>query len=172
MVGVDFAEDHLRVCYVHSEALEHGDRGLELLEGHPAVVAGVDHVEGLPVLVVLSQVQDQELELRFGNVIIAVGVGGFEFVLCSVESADDDWLESEEGWQFHNIPQALVDLGQTQVAVVVDIDVRPVLESLLFVLRVVADGQLGLDLFGCHILSVYKLHPSFHLRILHPPILI
>lgn len=176
MICVDFAEDHLRVRYVHSEAFKHWDCGLELLKSHPAILARIDAREGLPVLVVLSQVQHQELELCLGDVVIAVRVGGFEFVLGSVEGADDDWLKSEEGRQFHNIFETLIDLGQAQVAVAVDVDIGPVFEPPLLVLGSVANGQLGLDLFPnllrCHILSVYKLPIQFHLSVHTPSILI
>lgn len=39
VVGVNLAEDHLWVRYMHSEALEYWNCGLELLKSHSAVVA-------------------------------------------------------------------------------------------------------------------------------------
>lgn len=162
VVVVDLVEDHLRVRYVHSEALEDGDCGLELLKCHSAVVACVDCLECLPVLVVLSEIKDQELELCLGNVVISMRICGLELVFGSVEGANDDGLECEQSWQFHNIPQSLIYFSQTQVAVVVDVDVGPVFESLLLIIRSVANWQLGLDLFPnllrCHILTIYRLH--------------
>ena len=98
----------------------------------------------MPVVNVLPEVLQQVFELGFGHVVVSVFGGCFEDCFGCVEGPDDDWFEGGQFGDLDDIVESLVDLGQTEVAVVVDVEVGPVLLGLGWVNTQVQGSNLAL----------------------------
>lgn len=90
-----------------------------------------------------------------------MGVLGLELVLGRLVGSHDHGLGVEEDGDADDVAHALVQLGQAQVAVVVDVDGAPVLGALDGVFFAGAVGELFLellpDLVGLHLNFLYKI---------------
>ena len=144
VVFVNGVKNGMGIRHVHALLLQQGHCLHELCLRHPPVPAGVDLVEDVPVVGVLSEVLEQIFELGFGDVVVAVFGGCLQNCFGGVEGPDDDWFEGGQFGDLDDIVESLVDLGQTEVAVVVDIEVGPVLLGLGWVKAQVQGSNLAL----------------------------
>ena len=148
VVCVDSVENGLGVGHPQSPLLQQGGGLREFGHRHPPVPAGVDLVEHEPVVGVFPQVLDQVFELGLRHVVVPVHRGGLEGGLGSGEGPDQDRLELEQLGQLDDVPDSLVDFGQAEVFVAVDVEVGPVLFGLAWVGRGVPCASLALMVYS------------------------
>ena len=84
----------------------------------------------MPVVSVLSEILQQVFEFGLGDVVVSVFGGCLEDCFGCVEGPDGDWFEGGQLGDLDYIVKSLIDLGQTEVAVSVDVEVGPVLLGL------------------------------------------
>ena len=91
---------------------------------------------------------DEVFELGLRNVVVSVLGGGLQGGLGSCEGSDQDGFEFKELGQLDDISDSLVDLGQAEVFVAVDVEVGPVLFGLAWVREGVPCASLALMVYS------------------------
>ena len=147
LVFVHLVEELLHVGHGDLVGFEEGNGVVEFAEGDLLVVVFVDLVEEGPVDVVVLYITEQVGELSLGHEVIPILGHGFQPGLGGVEGPLDDWSQGEEVWQFDDEAHSLIDLGQTQVAVLVLVKQGPVSVNLLLISRCIATRQFLVNHF-------------------------
>ena len=127
VVCIDLVESRLRVRQLQSFLLQQRHGLLELGHRNSPVSAGIDLVEHEPVVGVLPQVLDQILELSLRNIVVSVFGGSLESSFCCIKGPNDDWFEDGQFGQLHNIMYSLINFSQAKIAIIIDIEIRPIL---------------------------------------------
>lgn len=140
IILVNLAKLNLWILNRHSPFRQSWNSLLKLLKINPSVISGIDCIKKLPIIVVLLEIQHKIFILSFGDIVIAMGIGGFEFLPGGVEGSDDHWLYIEDHWKPYYISKAYIYLCEGEIAVSIAVYSFPLLLALLFIGGGVASG--------------------------------